>query len=225
MNLSKRIPEPELMNLKEQAEAYWKADFSEPHNMFIDLFGKCFGNDIKGTFLDLGCGTCDITIRFVRRFKSTQIHAVDGAGAMLYFARKDIERYKLKEKIKTFCLTLPFKNTALPTIQYDGVIINSLLHHLSNPNTMWEAIKKFVKKSGIIFVMDLIRPENTKQAKEIVERYSGNEPNILKQDFYNSLLAAYRIEEVKEQLKANNLSYLDIKKVSDRHFIVWGHLK
>jgi len=224
VDLKKRIPEPELMDLSEQAEAYWKADFSQPHNMFVDLFTERFGNNIKGRFLDLGCGTCDISIRFAKRFPDVTIHAVDGAKAMLKLANKDIEKYKLDNKIKTFNLTLPFDKSALPFNLYDGVIINSLLHHLANPDVMWNTIKELIKKEGIIFIMDLIRPETTFQAKEIVEKYSGNEAEILKKDFYNSLLAAYKIDEVKKQLNKHRLSYLNIEVVSDRHFIVWGNL-
>ena len=33
-----RIPEPDLMSEQEQARAYAEADFSEPHENFVDLF-------------------------------------------------------------------------------------------------------------------------------------------------------------------------------------------
>ncbi len=42
----KRIPEPELMNSPEQARAYAEADFSEPHNMFVEKFAECFPDDV-----------------------------------------------------------------------------------------------------------------------------------------------------------------------------------
>ncbi|MEJ2032066.1 MAG: SAM-dependent methyltransferase, partial [Deltaproteobacteria bacterium] len=62
------------------------------------------------------------------------------------------------------------------------------------------------------------------EAAAIVTSYSGNEPAILRQDFFNSLLAAYRSAEVAEQLKQAGLSGLQVKEVSDRHLAVTGVL-
>lgn len=48
-----RIPEPELMNEREQAEAYAGADFEEPHSQVMRLFDIAFpGIEVTGTILD-----------------------------------------------------------------------------------------------------------------------------------------------------------------------------
>jgi hypothetical protein len=49
-------------------------------------------------------------------------------------------------------------------------------------------------------------------------------PRLLRRDFYNSLLAAYRTDEVRAQLEIAGLGHLESETVSDRHFIVWGRL-
>ena len=49
-----RIPEPELMNDAEQARAYSEADFSEPHNHFVQLMIEKMGSELRGEALDLG---------------------------------------------------------------------------------------------------------------------------------------------------------------------------
>ena len=72
--------------------------------------------------------------------------------------------------------------------------------------------------------MDLLRPASPKKAKEIVEQYSGNEHPVLKEDFYNSLLAAFTLDEIKEQLKKANLTNLNAEVISDRHWLVSGTL-
>ena len=64
----KRIPEPELMDDPEQARAYALADFSEPHQAFIDHFARCFPRHRPRRVLDLGCGPADVTIRFARAY-------------------------------------------------------------------------------------------------------------------------------------------------------------
>ncbi len=222
LELDKRIPEPELMDEHNQAKAYADADFSVPHEMFVDLLEKRFGQDIRGLFLDLGCGPCDVTIRFAKRFPKTTIHAIDGSKPMLKEAKIKIHYHKLSQRIKLFHAKIPIKEDIISPNSYDGVIVNSLLHHLPSQEILWQAIKKFVRQHGIIFVMDLIRPKDTQKALTIVKKYSGDEPKILQRDFYHSLLAAYRESEVKNYLRGTNLSHLTIERVTDRHFIVWG---
>ena len=52
-----RIPEPELMDMGEQAEAYANADFEDSHGRIVQLFDAAFpAVEIKGSLLDLGCG-------------------------------------------------------------------------------------------------------------------------------------------------------------------------
>ena len=46
---------------------------------------------------------------------------------------------------------------------------------------------------------------------------------MLKEDFYNSLLAAFTPAEVEDQLAAAGLS-LEIETISDRHLLVSGRL-
>ena len=220
--LHQRIPEPEIMDEEEQVRAYAEADFSAPHEMFVDLFEERLGKDIEGLFLDLGCGPCDISVRFLKRFPKAQLHALDASAPMLSQAERLISKEGLKERIRLFHARLPLSGNELPCKTYDGLIVNSLLHHLPNQAIFWEAVEKFVKPSGVVFVMDLLRPEDKETARELVEQYSGSEPEILKRDFYNSLLAAYRDYEVREFLKKTNLSCLTVEVVSDRHFLVWG---
>ena len=72
--------------------------------------------------------------------------------------------------------------------------------------------------------MDLLRPETEIQAKKIVESVSGDEDPLLRADFYNSLLAAFTIPEVKDQLKKAGLRF-EVKAVSERHFLVKGRIR
>ena len=72
-------------------------------------------------------------------------------------------------------------------------------------------------------IMDIIRPGNKEEAGAIVEKYMGDESAILKKDFFSSLLAAYRVEEVREQLRqADLVSHLSIGMVSRIQMVVKG---
>ncbi len=70
--------------------------------------------------------------------------------------------------------------------------------------------------------MDLLRPDSLEKAEELVNLYAADASQILQKDFYNSLLAAYAVEEIQQQLKKVSLEYLTIEIVSDRHVLVWG---
>lgn len=218
----KRTPEPELMDEAEQARAYAEADFEEPHEKFVDVFCLGFPDvDPRGTYLDLGCGPGDIAVRFARRFPDVSVHGIDGAKEMLTRGKAALRKEKLDSRVHLFHALLP--TDSLPLDHYEGIISNSLLHHLHDPQVLWRAVKKFSEPGAPVFIMDLIRPESPERAEELVEEYSGSEPEVLQRDFYNSLLAAFRPDEVEAQLRSAGLP-LTVQVISDRHLVVWGKM-
>ena len=219
----KRIPEPELMIDLEQVLAYGRADFEEPHSNFIILLNRCCPSlNQRRSVLDMGCGAGDITLRIAKVLPEAVIDAVDGSGTMIDFAKKAPgESSGQDERIRFLHRMIQdFRGERT----YDLIISNSLLHHLEEPEVFWGAIRRLSSEGTYIFVMDLLRPEDVNGAKSLVELYSSHEPEILKRDFYNSLLAAFEIDEIKEQLTDADLSHLEVEKVSDRHFIVYGEM-
>lgn len=218
-----RTPEPELMDDFEQARAYAMADFEEPHNQFVELFRQAFPDEaVEGVVLDLGCGTGDVTKRFAYAFPVCRIHALDGAEQMLMFARQAVDFERLHERIRLFKRTLPTEK--LPKEKYGVVISNSLLHHLSDPQVLWQGIRQFAAENAAVFVMDLMRPDSREQAAQMVRQYSASEPEVLQRDFYNSLLAAFTPDEVRAQLAEAGLSQLEVKVVTDRHMVISGRV-
>jgi ubiquinone/menaquinone biosynthesis C-methylase UbiE len=219
----KRIPEPELMNDPEHALAYSRADFEEPHNQFVELFKNNFPEEkIDGYVLDLGCGPADVTIRFARAYPNCLIHGIDGAENMLKHGREAIANQGLESRIHLYYGRLP--ETKPPQSSYDVIISNSLLHHLNDPMVLWDSIKSYAAAKAIIFVMDLFRPASKLEATRLVEQYASNEPAVLKEDFFHSLCASYRTEEVQKQLEQAKLESLSTEIVSDRHLMVCGRL-
>jgi hypothetical protein len=107
---------------------------------------------------------------------------------------------------------------------FDAVVSNSLLHHMRYPLDLWRVIRERAAPGAAVLVMDLIRPQSRVDAENIVEKYSDTEPDVLRVDFLNSLLAAYRPDEIMKQLVSINMDSLHIEVISDRHFIVFGSL-
>ena len=216
--------EPELMDEDIQARAYAAADFEEPHHRFMELFRETFDlEELHGCALDLGCGPGDITFRFARAFPGCTVHGVDGADAMLHYGRRVLsEDEDLGRRGRLLQGKLP--HASLPLERYAVIVSNSLLHHLPDPQVLWSSVRRYADQETAIFIMDLVRPASPEAALALVDAYAADEPEILRRDFHNSLLAAFEPDEVKEQLRRAGMSELDVAVVSDRHLTVSGRL-
>lgn len=218
-----RIPEPDLMEGDLQARAYADADFEEPHRYCIELLQSHLTLAETGSALDLGCGPGDIALRFARAFPGWRVDGVDGSAAMLHYGHRAVRQANLQDRVQLVQAYLP--NGTVPNERYPCIFSNSLLHHLIDPAVLWQSIHRWAERGAGIFVMDLMRPDNKAAAHRMVETYAAEEPEILRQDFFNSLLAAYTLSEVQTQLAQAGLEYLQVKAVSDRHLIVWGQYR
>lgn len=220
-SLDRRVPEPELMQDAAQAEAYAATDFSEPHQEVVARFAACFSDFRGGAVLDLGCGTADVTVRFARAFPAARITGVDGAEAMLCCGRRLVQQQELGAQISLEAILLP--DAGLEARRFDAVICNSLLHHLADPGVLWRTARACARPGAPIFVMDLLRPESAARAEALVRQHAADAPELLRRDFYRSLLAAYRPQEVRAQLAAADLAgALTVEVISDRHWIASG---
>ncbi len=217
-----RIPEPELMEDEAQGMAYAEADFSEPNARFLRLFAELFpGFSGQGRVLDLGCGPADILIHFATCHPRTRCLGIDGAEAMLAPGREVVAMEGIADRVQLCCHRLP-----LPAAMFglfDVLLSNSLLHHLHDPHVLWRTVREVAAPGCRLLVMDLFRPSSMEAARHVVETYAGDEPEILKTDFYNSLLASFRVDEVRDQLRQAGLA-LECRQVSDRHLAVWGRV-
>ncbi|MGA7802643.1 MAG: class I SAM-dependent methyltransferase [Gammaproteobacteria bacterium] len=219
-----RVPEPELMNDPAQALAYARADFEEPHARFVALYREHFADQpADGWVLDLGCGPADITRRFALAYPRCRLHGLDGAPEMLQLGRQDLAQAGLHGRVELLHGYLP--DARLPRPRYQAVISNSLLHHLAAPMDLWRTIRQVAAPGAPVFVMDLMRPDSRPQAEEMVETYAAGEPNILRHDFFHSLLAAYTLAEVQAQLRGAALEGFTAEAVSDRHLVVHGRIE
>jgi len=204
----------------ETVSAYAGADFDEPHSYFITLLKeRLHVKSIGGLALDLGCGPGDITFRFASEFSDIIVHSIDGSAEMINYANKLLSsKNTLKERI-IFIQSMLHEYS--PHSQYEFIISNSLLHHLPDPMKLWESIKKYSKTGTSVFIMDLCRPKSLVEAERLTKTYTKGEPEILKKEFYNSLLSAFELLEIKKQLDIASLD-LSVEKVSDRHIIIYG---
>ena len=215
----KRTRESELMDDPEQALVYAQADFEQENQGFVDRFREYFPEFTEGHILDLGCGPGDIPIRFARAVPGCRITGVDASEPMIGLAGVAVKQAGLADRV--VFLRERFQGVSLAE-PVDAAVSNSLLHHVPNPLQFWYRLRQLVKPGSPVLVMDLLRPDSPEEAQAIVDRYAAEEPEILRRDFYCSLLAAFTEDEVAAQLAEMNLSRLVIDVVDDRHWVVSG---
>ena len=214
-----RIAEPELMEDSAQAQAYAESDFAEPHDAFVVHFAQRYPAFRGGRVLDMGCGTADITIRFARAYPEVRIDGIDAAAAMLDWARRAVAAAQMTDRITLVELCLGPARVAHAA--YDAVICNSLLHHLADPALLWQTAMAAARPGAPVMVMDLARPQTRDAAQALVDQHAAGAPELMRRDFFNSLLAAYTAEEVAQQLRAEALDDFALDVVSDRHWLAW----
>jgi SAM-dependent methyltransferase len=218
----RRTPEAEeLMDAPAQARAYADTDFSASNRLFVERFRTLCPAGFAGRALDLGCGPGDIPLRLARAFPDAAIDAVDGAEAMLAIAREAAaDEPQVGARIRWLRAYLP--STGLETSAYDAVLSNSLLHHMADPLDLWRAVRDCARPGAAVLVMDLARPADEAEVERLLALHAAGAPDLLVRDFRASLHAAYRIDEVREQLAAAGLAALEVAMVSDRHLAVSG---
>lgn len=217
-----RVLEPELMDDPEQAIAYARADFAAVNQGFVDRFRTTFPACTSGRIVDLGCGPADIPIRLARALPAIHVTAVDASAAMLVPARHAISAAGMRDRIGLLQARLP--DLPLRTGGFNAILSNSLLHHLPDPSVFWRELRRLGHNDTVILVMDLFRPDTVAQAQAIVDNAAATEPAVLRGDFLNSLLAAFRPAEVAAQLHAAGLGHLAPQIVSERHWLVAGRV-
>lgn len=208
----------------EQARAYARADLSELHAPLIACFVSSFPG-FRGAgrrLLDIGCGAADMTVRLARAYPGLSALGVDGSEEMLLWGRRRVAEAGLSEAIALERRMLP--SAGLPEAAFDAVTANSLLHHLSDPYSLWAAIGHAAVPGAVVMVSDLCRPDSPAEALALVDRYAAQAHPVVREDFLHSLHAAYTVPEVARQLTGAGLTGLEAARLGELHLVVKGHL-
>lgn len=209
------------MDVQAEVDAYAAANFSDVNSRFVDHVLANAPAKQPLRVLDVGCGPADIPIAIALARPHWQIVAVDASSAMLQVAAKKAA-HELARNIR-FRL-VDAKHLPPDLGEFDLIISNSLLHHLPDVKDFWRGLKKHAGPGATLILRDLARPASELDARLIVSRYAGSESDLLQEEFYRSLLAAFTVDEVRAQLDAAGLKGLGVQMVSDRHLDVTGRI-
>jgi ubiquinone/menaquinone biosynthesis C-methylase UbiE len=205
----------------EQSLAYANADFSTSNQLFVDHLVANYSKALRNV-IDIGCGPCDVMLRLADACPNVRIIAIDGSAAMIKLASKAVRTAHHEAKITVMQGLIP--GLSVHEHSFDAILSKDLLHHLPDPMVLWREAQRLGRPGATLCVMDLIRPTTQQDARDIVDKVAPNEPSILKQDFYNSLCAAFTIEEVMTQLRHAGLP-LKVSRIGDRHMLIEGVLQ
>lgn len=215
-----RVPEPELMDDEHQSVAYARADFSVSDQWFVDHLSAAFPDHLRRV-VDLGCGPAGVLLRLASAVPGVRVTGVDGSAPMLRLGRQAVRDAGREAQIDLVQGSMP--GLALDVHAFDAVISKDLLHHLHDPSVLWGEARRLGRSGAAVFVMDLFRPVTIEDARAMTHAVVAREDPVLQQDFYNSLLAAFTVDEVRDQLRQACLP-LSVEQVSARHMVIQGLL-
>jgi hypothetical protein len=104
-------------------------------------------------------------------------------------------------------------------------VCTGALHHFHDPMVLWNTIREVATDGTRVLVQDLTRPASERAARALVDRYAAGEPEILRRDYFQSLLAAFTLAEIRDQLGTVGFAHFAVDSVSDRHVIVSGRIR
>jgi ubiquinone/menaquinone biosynthesis C-methylase UbiE len=124
-----RILELEVMDMSEEATEYDAMDFMAVNTAFAQPTSEL--SPQSDLVLDAGTGTARIPILICQKCPPLQILASDLSKNMLLIASKNVEQADLQKQLSLELADS--KQLAYQGEQFDTVVSNSIVHHLSYP--------------------------------------------------------------------------------------------
>ncbi len=209
-----RVLEPELMDDPDEAQSYNEMDHSEVNRRFVEELLAC--GDLGNDLLDLGTGTALIPIELCKQHATCRVMASDAATNMLDLARYNVAVASMELRIQLH--HGDSKQLRFEDAMFDGVISNSLIHHVPEPRTVLAETVRVCKPGGRIFVRDLYRPSSTEVVETLVQMYTACETTYNQQLFRQSLCAALTLVEIRQIVAGFGFAHETVQMTSDRHW-------
>src|SRR5262249_47690274 len=181
-----RVLEPEVMDSPEEARDYDAMDHSAVNRVFVADFLRVWQNELP--ILDVGTGTAQIPIELCRREPRARVIAIDLAEHMLAVGRENVRRAGLEDRLELRQVDakgLPFADGA-----FGALISNSIVHHIPEPGAVLAEMVRVVAPDGILFVRDLLRPDEDATVRHLVETHAAGANAHQRKMFEDSLRAA-----------------------------------
>lgn len=209
-----RILEPEVMDSAEEALAYDSMDHSAVNHLFAADFLTHY--DGPGPVLDVGAGTAQIPIELCRQHPGVRVIAADASAAMIARAEHNIAAAGFAKRIQP--LLVDAKKLPQPDGSLPAIMSNSIVHHIPEPRTVFAEMARVAARGAVLFVRDLLRPENGATVDRLVATYAADCDALQRGLFDASLRAALTLDEVRDLVVDLGFDAETVKQTSDRHW-------
>jgi ubiquinone/menaquinone biosynthesis C-methylase UbiE len=209
-----RVLEPEVMDSPEEASDYDAMDHSQVNRVFVADLLAAWGGD--NPVLDLGTGTAQIPIELCRQSPTAEVVAVDLAAHMLRLAGENVRRAGLSSRIRLE--QCDAKRLALAPGTFAALISNSIVHHIPEPAAVLGEMVRMLSPGGLLFVRDLLRPDDDRHVRHLVQTYAADANTHQRQMFEDSLRAALTLTEMRGLAAGLGFDPEGVRQTSDRHW-------
>jgi ubiquinone/menaquinone biosynthesis C-methylase UbiE len=217
-----RTLEPEVMDTAEEARDYDAMDHAAVNRAFVDDFLTFYATAPQGPILDVGTGTAQIPIELCRRQLTCQLTAIDLADHMLAVGRENVRRAGLQAQLRLERWNAKEMPCADDT--FAAVISNSIVHHIPEPIAVFVEMVRVVRSGGVLFVRDLLRPDEDATLRWLVDRYATGANTHQRKMFADSLHAALSLAEVQSLVTTLGFPAATVRQTTDRHW-TWAARK
>ncbi len=230
----KRTLEPEVMDSTQEAQEYNDMDHSEVNRLFVsDLIqfaqqrtdseiSVADDETMLGDVLDMGTGTALIPVELCRRNFQCRVMAIDMAVSMLDLAVYNVEAAGLGDRITLS--QIDAKKMPYEDQMFDVVMSNSIIHHIPDPLECLREMSRVTRAGGILFVRDLMRPDDVQAVNKLVDTYAREETEYSRKLFRDSLHAALSLVEIQDMVAGLGFEQDTVTATSDRHW-TWAAVK
>ncbi len=175
-----------------------------------------------GDVLDIGAGTALIPIELCKQHADCRVMAIDMAVSMLDLAVYNIEVAGLGHRITLNHIDA--KNMGFEDGMFHVTMSNSIIHHIPIPMDCLMEMVRVTCQGGMLFVRDLMRPNDEATVGQLVETYAGDESDYSRKLFEESLHAALSLEEIREMVESLGFDPQTATATTDRHW-TWAAMK
>lgn len=203
-----RVPEPPefvIMDNPAQNEAFERAGREDGVLAFIYLYQAlqilplvCPGDRV----LDLGSGPANQLAQVAKLIPQASFTGVDASAGMLDRARRTIARCGVANV--ELALGDMTRLVDIVDASFDCVISTMSLHHLPDETTLSDtmhAVRRVLKPGGGLYLIDFGRFKRVATQRFFAEDRSDIQPENFTRDYFNSLRAAFSVEELSRAMR------------------------
>lgn len=233
-----RVLEPEVMDSADEARQYDQMDHAAVNRAFVDDFLAALRSSSSATaaasayraappsqsmkILDLGTGTAQIPIALCQRVATCRVVAIDAADSMLALARTNVAAAQLAGRIEL--ARVDAKRLPYPDAAFAAVMLNSIVHHIAEPQAVLAEALRVTQPGGVIFVRDLLRPGTRAELSRLVDLHAAGATPAQRALLADSLAAALSLDEMQALVADLGHSPGAVRQTSDRHW-TWATIR